>query len=167
MQQPRTTRGRSGSTQSTGSTRSSAKSTSPPRSSPGCPRPPTTLTTPPCCCPTTRRSSSWPRSPSTRTSSRSCRNCRGEFYRETSQRRITRSDREVGEKIFHRKSFQAEPEDSDKDSVKEEKENQEHKETESLKGSGPFSLLQAKPDHSFGQVRPSLPHSQVGPLTSS
>ena len=45
--------------------------------------------------------------------------------------------------------------------MKEEKENQEHKETESLKTSGPFSLLQAKPDHSFGQVRPSLPHSQV------
>lgn len=57
---------------------------------------------------------------------------------------------------------QPEPEDSDKDSVKEEKENQEHKEADSLKGSGPFSLLGAKSDHSFGQVRPSLPHSQVG-----
>ena len=45
--------------------------------------------------------------------------------------------------------------------MKEEKENQEHKE-DNLKSSAPFSILQAKPDHSFGQVRPSLPHSQVG-----
>ena len=47
--------------------------------------------------------------------------------------------------------------ESDKDSVKEEKENQVK---EDLKTPGPFSMLQAKLDQSFGQVRPSLPASQ-------
>ena len=57
---------------------------------------------------------------------------------------------------------QIEPEDSDKDSVKEEKENQDNKEDNfKAGGAGPFSLLQAKSDHSFGLVRPNLPHSQV------
>jgi len=47
--------------------------------------------------------------------------------------------------------------ESDKDSVKEEKENQVK---DDLKTPGPFSMLQAKLDQSFGQVRPSLPPSQ-------
>ena len=51
-----------------------------------------------------------------------------------------------------------EADDSDKESVKEEKENQDNKE-ESLKTfGGAFSLLQNK-DSGFGMVRPGLPHA--------
>lgn len=64
------------------------------------------------------------------------------------------------QKLPHSENFEPEnqpSEDSDKDSVKEEKENQDK---EDFKNSGPFSMLQAKLDQSFGQVRPSLPSSQ-------
>ena len=64
------------------------------------------------------------------------------------------------QKLPHSENFEPEnqpSEDSDKDSVKEEKENQDK---EDFKNSSPFSMLQAKLDQSFGQVRPSLPPSQ-------
>ena len=64
------------------------------------------------------------------------------------------------QKLPHSENFEPEnqpSEDSDKDSVKEEKENQDK---DDLRNSGPFSMLQAKLDQSFGQVRPSLPPSQ-------
>ena len=51
-------------------------------------------------------------------------------------------------------------EDSDKEEAREERDREEREET--FKPS-PFSLLQAKADHSFGLVRPSLP-SGPGPL---